>query len=68
MKKVETKNKIQARKARGTLSIEHFNHFQCHSCKGWWGIGDAPRRDEWFCAWCGLKQSFVDKTPKRLKK
>jgi hypothetical protein len=54
---------------KGTLSLERFFHFQCHDCKGWWGIGDAPPRKEWICPWCGVKQSFVDKTPKEhLKK
>jgi len=53
--------------AKGTLSIERFNHFQCAFCNGWWGIGDAPRRSEWYCPWCGREQSFLNKTPKRSK-
>ncbi|MDE2038116.1 MAG: hypothetical protein KGI69_02775 [Patescibacteria group bacterium] len=55
------------KKARGSTSVERFVHFQCGSCKGWWGIGDAPKRAEWICPWCGLKQSFADKTPKVMK-
>jgi len=60
--------KKAVQKIRGTLSIERFNHFQCGSCKSWWGIGDAPKRAEWYCPWCGARQVFTDKTPKRLKK
>jgi hypothetical protein len=51
-------------KIKGALFIEHFNHFQCGSCKGWWGIGDAPKRALWHCPWCGVKQAFIDKTPR----
>lgn len=36
-----------------TISIENLAHFQCPHCKGWWSIGDAPKREHWFCPWCG---------------
>lgn len=51
---------------KGTKSIEKLAHFRCVSCSKWWSVGDAPQRDEWFCPWCGLKQSFTDKTPKNI--
>ena len=51
-------------KANGVLSVERFSHFQCGSCKGWWGVGDAPKRKMWICTWCGKEQEFEDKTPR----
>lgn len=38
-----------------TISIEKLAHFQCPYCKGWWSVGDAPKREYWFCTWCGEK-------------
>lgn len=35
------------------VSPENLVHFQCPHCKGWWSIGDAPKREHWFCPWCG---------------
>lgn len=37
------------------VSPENLVHFQCPHCKGWWSIGDAPKREHWFCPWCGEK-------------
>jgi hypothetical protein len=53
MKKSETKN-INT----GSVSKEHLHHFNCGSCKKWWSIGDAPKRKQWFCPWCGKKQEI----------
>ncbi len=50
----------------GSKSLERFMHFQCGSCRKWWGIGDAPARKKWYCPWCATKQSFVDKTPRDI--
>lgn len=36
-----------------TVSTESLTHFKCPYCKGWWSIGDAPKREHWFCPWCG---------------
>ncbi|OHA16923.1 MAG: hypothetical protein A3C79_01185 [Candidatus Taylorbacteria bacterium RIFCSPHIGHO2_02_FULL_45_28] len=62
MKKFSKKNK----KIVGSISLERFVHFQCGSCRRWWGIGDAPIRKEWYCPWCAVKQTFVDKMSKDL--
>lgn len=43
---------------QGIISIERLSHFQCAACNGWWSIGDAPKRVEWWCPWCGLRQLF----------
>lgn len=42
------------------FSIERLIHFQCDSCSKWWSIGDAPidYKKEWYCPWCGIKQSI----------
>ena len=50
----------------GTKSIERLAHFRCSECSKWWSVGDAPQRDEWYCPWCGFKQTFIDKTPKNI--
>lgn len=41
------------------ISLEKLYHFQCGICKGWWTIADAhePLLKEWFCPWCGTKQT-----------
>ena len=43
---------------QGIVSIERLSHFQGAACKGWWSIGDAPEREEWWCPWCGTHQIF----------
>ncbi len=58
--------RMSATNESGTFSLEKLSHFRCASCSKWWSIGDAPARDEWFCPWCGLKQTFADKTPKDI--
>ncbi len=37
-------------------SKEILTHFSCGHCKKWWSIGDAPKRNAWFCPWCGKAQ------------
>jgi ASC-1-like (ASCH) protein len=37
-------------------SKEILTHFSCGHCKKWWSIGDAPKRNVWFCPWCGKRQ------------
>ncbi len=49
------------KKKKGQRSVEHFNHFRCHVCNKWWGIGDPPsERNIWFCPWCGKEQEFEE--------
>jgi len=51
--------------AKGKMSVENFHHFNCAKCERWWGIGDPPEKPkELYCPWCGLKQGFVDATPR----
>jgi len=45
-------------KIKGEISVEKLNHFRCGVCCKWWSIGDAPKRKEWHCPWCGTKQNF----------
>ena len=46
-------------KKSGKKSIEILTHFQCSSCKKWWSIGDCdPKKQTWYCPWCGLAQQF----------
>jgi hypothetical protein len=50
---------LKSKKMKPLRSIEHFNHFRCGHCDGWWGIGDAPmKRTKWFCPWCGKENAF----------
>jgi ribosomal protein L44E len=42
----------------GKKSTEKLVHFQCGECKKWWSIGDAPKKIQWFCPWCGKEQKF----------
>jgi len=44
---------------KGKINVEKLSHFQCSNCNKWWSVGDAPRRNKWFCPWCGKEQSFV---------
>ena len=46
--------------ANSKMSVELLSHFNCKSCNGWWSIGDAVLEDraDWFCPWCGLKNTF----------
>ncbi len=37
-------------------SKEILTHFSCGHCKKWWSIGDVPKRNTWFCPWCGKAQ------------
>jgi transcription elongation factor Elf1 len=40
-------------------SIETLIHFNCRACSKWWSVGDADRsKTEWYCPWCGLRQTF----------
>ena len=57
-KKVASKKTNKAGKSM--MSIEMLSHFNCNECNGWWSIGDAilEDRSEWFCPWCGVKNTF----------
>lgn len=44
-----------------TYSVESLTHFRCQVCTKWWSIGDPPKRDFWFCPWCGEKLVLKDK-------
>jgi predicted RNA-binding Zn-ribbon protein involved in translation (DUF1610 family) len=46
------------KKAMGKLSQEQLSHFRCGFCDKWWSIGDAPKKNKWFCPWCGKEQIF----------
>ena len=60
----ENKKKSEVLKP-GVRSIEHFHHFRCGYCNGWWGIGDAPRaRKKWHCPWCGKENEYNISTKK----
>jgi|GEM_PF-1070244 len=62
----------KAKTAKSIISIEHLHHFRCGSCNKWWSIGDPSVADstdsskssatkrEWFCPWCGIKNSFKE--------
>lgn len=40
-------------------SVEMLTHFNCVYCKKWWSIGDAAQdKHEWFCPWCGKKNTY----------
>lgn len=44
------------------VSKEILFHFECLKCKKWWSIGDAPpKKKEWYCPWCGYKNSKITK-------
>lgn len=54
------------KRKQGSRVIERLNHFRCGSCRKWWSIGDAPKgKRSWFCPWCGLRQSFVNRKPRK---
>ena len=55
-KKVDIK---KAGKLSGRISLEKISHFRCGKCNKWWSIADAPKRDAWFCPWCGVRQKVV---------
>jgi len=41
------------------VSKEELFHFLCRSCQGWWSIGDADQKREfWFCPYCGAMVRF----------
>jgi rubrerythrin len=54
-----TKNKT-VKKTVSTVAIEFLSHFRCSKCDKWWSIGDAILEDrkDWFCPWCGVKNTF----------
>ncbi len=52
---------------KGRQSAERLVHMTCGTCRKWWSIGDAPRRKEWFCPWCGRRQG-LELTNKGSKK
>ena len=45
---------------KAVMSVEILSHFKCDGCNGWWSIGDAVLEDraDWFCPWCGMKNTF----------
>jgi PHP family Zn ribbon phosphoesterase len=50
---------MSRRKTEGKRSVENLYHFSCVKCKKWWSVGDAPKsKKNWFCPWCGEKNSF----------
>ncbi|MFH0890517.1 MAG: hypothetical protein V1856_00615 [Candidatus Liptonbacteria bacterium] len=58
------KNKIADKqstdKLAGRISLEKISHFRCGKCNRWWSVADAPRRETWFCPWCGVKQKIIN--------
>jgi predicted RNA-binding Zn-ribbon protein involved in translation (DUF1610 family) len=48
-------------RATGLKTTEKLQHYQCGNCTKWWSIGDAdPRKQKWFCPWCGYQQRFIN--------
>jgi len=40
-------------------TTENLHHFSCAFCQKWWTIGDAPNdKEDWFCPWCGEKNTY----------
>lgn len=56
-----TRNAMENKSEKiGKFSEEKLGHFNCYKCKKWWTIGDIKnKKSEWFCPWCGEKQTFV---------
>jgi len=48
---------------KGKISVERLSHFQCGVCNKWWSVGDAPKRNKWFCPWCGKERGYKKVTP-----
>lgn len=48
---------------KGKISVEKLSHFQCGACNKWWSIGDATKRNKWFCPWCGVSSHAKKKSP-----
>jgi len=51
----------QMKEQEGEEYVEHLHHFRCYFCRKWWSIGDAPKKNEWYCPWCGKYQEFRSK-------
>ncbi len=41
------------------INFDHYDdlveHFHCSSCNEWWIIDKPPKREYWWCPWCGVK-------------
>jgi len=58
---INSKMEINEKKKYHFASLERLFHFRCGSCQKWWSIGDAPKREYWYCPWCGEKLTVCDK-------